>query len=265
MISNGSDDSQARWAWLNISPARLLILLIDLAILIVIWHVGAEALNERFLPTPDVVLERLIEELRDGELVDHLITSSRRVILSLLIGVAVATPLAWLTAQIKLIDQILTPLIYFAFPAPKVVFIPLILYFFGISGDTSRVFLISLVISFQVFVITYDSIKNIQPETLDSMSSLGAGNWHMLRYVYIPVSIPAIITALKISTGTAIAVLYIAEGIAGRTGLGYYINNNFQNVRYENIYAGIIVISGLGLALFALFWLMEQYLTRWQK
>ena len=259
-----NDTKSERFAWLNISSGRMLILLIDLAILIVIWHIGSVRLNERFLPTPAVVLEQFIAELGDGELVDHIITSTRRVIISIGIGVAIATPLAWLTAQVKLVDRVLTPLIYFAFPAPKVVFIPLILYFFGISGDGSRIFLISLVIFFQVFVIVYDSLKTVRPETLDSMLSLRANKWQMLRYVYIPVSVPAVFTALKISTGTAIAVLYIAEGIAGRTGLGYYINSNFQNVRYENIYAGIIAISILGLVLFSVFWIMEQYLTRWQ-
>lgn len=261
--NSGKDDKRA-FAWLGFAPSSAVILLIDLAVLVLVWHVASVSLEERFLPTPGDVLGRFFSELREGELLNHTLISTRRVILSIIIGTITAVPLALLTAQVRLLDRVLTPLLYFAYPAPKVVFLPLIIFAFGL-GDASRIFLISLVIFFQVFVIIYGAASQVQPQTLESIVSLGAGRWALLRYVYIPVSVPAIVTALKISVGTAIAVLYIAEGIAGRTGLGYYINDNYQFAQYTNIYAGIIAISLLGLVLFVFFDVLERYFTRWQK
>ena len=243
----------------------------------VLWHIAAINVDANFLPTPGAVWASFTDELaldaEEGEtlanipedhLITHTITSARRLGLSLLLSVALAVPLALLTAQIRPLDAVLTPVLTFAYPAPKVVFLPLIILFLGL-GDESRVFLVTLVLFFQVFVIVHDAAVQVQPETLESINSLGANLWHRLRYVYLPVSIPAVITALKISTGTAIAVLYIAEGIAGRTGLGYLINFNYNMLNYNRMYAAIVMISILGLGLFGIFALLERYFTRWQK
>lgn len=154
---------------------------------------------------------------------------------------------------------------YFLYPVPKVVFLPVILVFLGLT-DTSRVFLITLIIFFQVYVIVRDAAGQVRPETLDSVYSLGASRWHMLRYVYIPVTIPAIMTALKISAGTAIAVLFIAESFATTTGLGYYIMiESWGRVAYANMYAGILAISLLGSILFLVTSFLERRLGRWRE
>jgi ABC-type nitrate/sulfonate/bicarbonate transport system permease component len=264
--------SPRRLGWLNLRGGALLVLVIDLILLTVIWHVAAVEAESDFLPTPGAVAERLsielqfedLNDLPDNHLIEQTVVSFRRVIVSVGIAVALAAPLALLAMQAPLLDRLLTPLLYFLFPAPKVVFLPLIILFLGF-GDEARIFLITLVIFFQVFVIVHDAGSQVPPETLESIRSLGAGRWHLIRYVYIPVSVPAVITALKISTGTAIAVLFIAETIVGRTGLGYYIKDADQTFAYEKMYVGVLVLSLMGLALFSVFWLAEQYLTRWQK
>lgn len=254
---------------------RRYILLVDLLLLVLLWQIAAANVDAAFLPRPGDVFTSFTEELTldegetltdlpDDHLITHTLTSARRLGLSLLLSVLLAVPLALLTAQIRLLDAVLTPLLTFAYPAPKVVFLPLIILFLGL-GDESRVFLVTLVLFFQVFVIVHDAAVQVQPETLESINSLGANVWHRLRYVYLPVSIPAVITALKISTGTAIAVLYIAEGIAGRTGLGYMINFNYNMLNYDRMYAAIVMISILGLGLFAVFAVLERYFTRWQN
>jgi NitT/TauT family transport system permease protein len=241
-----------------------LILVVDLLVVVALWHIAARSVDQPFLPEPLQVINQFIDELSAGRLLEAFRVSGYRVVVSIGIGVALATPLAILTAQVKLLDRILTPLIYFIYPAPKVVFLPLIILFLGL-GDASRIFLISLIIFFQVFVIIHDAAAQVAPETLDSISSLGARRWHMLRYVYIPVSVPAIITALKISTGTAIAVLFIAETIAGRTGLGFFIVDAWYRFNYTQMYAGILAMSLLGLGLFVVFEVLERWLTRWQR
>ncbi len=239
-------------------------LLLSLAFLLLLWHAAAAALNVNFLPAPLAVLARFVEELAGGSLWAHTLVSARRVSLSVLAGTALAVPLAVLAAQIRLLDRFITPLLYFTYPAPKVVFLPLIIVFLGL-GDESKVFLIGLIIFFQVFVIVRDAAAQVRPETLESINALGANHWHRLRYVYLPVSLPAVMTALKVSAGTAIAVLFIAETIGTTTGLGYYIMNAWGRFAYPRLYAGILAMSLLGLALFVLFDLLEKRLTRWQK
>jgi NitT/TauT family transport system permease protein len=238
-------------------------LLLDLALLLLLWHAAAVALDANFLPTPLDVLARFFTELRDGDLWLHTLVSARRVVVSMALGTALAVPLAVLAAQSRLLDRFVTPLLYFTYPAPKVVFLPLIVVFLGL-GDASKVFLIGLIIFFQVFVIVRDAAGQVRPEMLESINALGANHWQRLRYVYVPVSLPAVMTALKVSAGTAIAVLFIAETIGSTTGLGYYIMNAWGRFAYPSLYAGILAMSLLGLALFVLFDLLEKRLTRWQ-
>lgn len=239
-------------------------LLLDLIVLLLVWMLGAAWLQQPYLPGPLDVLQTFWAELRNGELVRHGWASVQRVLWGIGLGVLAAAPLAILAAENPLLDRFISPLLYFLYPAPKIVFLPIVIYFLGL-GDPSIIFLIALIVFFQIFVIVRDATAQVPVETIDSVQSLGAGHWHLLRYVYIPVSLPSIGTALKISTGTAIAVLFIAESIGNNVGLGYYIVvEQWNRFAYEKVYAGILAISLLGVALFVAFSWLERRLNRWR-
>lgn len=238
-------------------------LVMDLFLLIVLWFVAAAWLDEPYLPNPLEVIATFMAEIQ-GSLLQHTWVSLKRVVISVLAGTLLATPLAILSAESKLLDKFVSPLIYFLYPAPKIVFLPIIIYVFGL-GDPSIKFLIALIIFFQIFVIVRDTAAQVPPQTIDSIKSLGASRWQILRYVYLPVSLPSIMTALKISTGTAIAVLFIAESIGNNVGLGYYIVvEQWNRFAYQKVYAGILAISLLGIFLFLIFDFAERNLTKWQ-
>jgi NitT/TauT family transport system permease protein len=96
--------------------------------------------------------------------------------------------------------------------------------------------------------------------------SLGAGRRALFRFVYLPASLPAILTALRQSVGTSVAVLYVAESFATVRGLGYYISINGSALfNYPAMYAGIVAMALLGLGLyFSVDWL-ERWLCPWLK
>ncbi len=243
-------------------PPRLA-LLIDLLVLLLVWHVAAVSLDRSFLPTPLVVVQTFWQEIQ-GPILMHSWSSLKRILLSVLAGTAVAAPLAVLAAENRLLDSLLSPLIYFLYPTPKIVFLPIIVFLLGL-GDPSIIFLIALIVFFQVYVIVRDAARRVPQATLDSIASLGAGRLQRLRYVYLPLTVPAVFTALKVSVGTAIAVLFIAESIGNNVGLGYYIVvDQWNRFAYAKVYAGILAIALLGSLLFgALSWL-ESRSSRWQ-
>lgn len=235
----------------------------DIIALLILWHLVAEANDLSFLPNPIVVTQTLIIELQ-GELIPHILISTVRILISIGLGTLIAAPLAILAAQKPLIDFFLTPLMYLLYPAPKLPFMPLIILFLGL-GNESKIFLIALIIFFQVFVIVRDTAKHVASQTLDSIRSVGASQWQLLRYIYFPISVPAIISALKISIGTAISVLFIVETVATSEGLGFYINNSWTRFAYAEMYAGIAAMSILGMLLFASLGMLERYIGKWRK
>jgi ABC-type nitrate/sulfonate/bicarbonate transport system permease component len=238
-------------------------LLFAVVVLLLFWQVVAMIINRRILPAPIEVGMVFFQELQD-ELVSHFLASLMRVLASTALAILVAAPLGIILGQSKRLNAVLSPSIYIIYPIPKVVFVPIILLVFGI-GDVPKILIIFLILFFQILVLVRDQAASLRPELIQSVHSIGAGRRALFRFVYIPASLPAVLTALRQSIGTAVAVLYIAELFATQRGLGYYIYLNGSTFfNYPAMYAGVIAMSILGLGLyFSVDWL-ERKLCRWQ-
>jgi len=232
--------------------------------LLVIWQMASWLVQRPILPAPLEVGRVLVKELQ-GDLIGHFMVSLWRVIASTALAIALAAPAGLILGQSKRMNNIFSPLIYLAYPIPKVVFVPIVLLFFGL-GDTPKIVIIFMILFFQILVLVRDQAAGLRPELVQSVRSLGAGRRALFRFVYLPASLPAILTALRQSVGTAVAVLYIAELYATQRGLGYYIYLNGSTLlNYPAMYAGIVAMSLLGLGLyFSVDWL-ERRLCHWQS
>lgn len=239
-------------------------LILAVVALLAIWQITALIINRRILPTPIEVGQVFIQELK-GELIDHFIASLWRVLASTALAIVVAVPLGLILGQSKRLNSLFSPIVYLIYPIPKVVLVPIILLFLGV-GDLPKIAIIFLILFFQILVLVRDQAASLRPELIQSVRSLGAGRRALFRFVYLPASLPAILTALRQSVGTAVAVLYIAELFATQKGLGYYIYINGSTLfNYPAMYAGVVAMSILGLGLyFCVDWL-ERRFCNWQS
>jgi NitT/TauT family transport system permease protein len=238
-------------------------LLFAIVAILIIWQLLAMAVNRPILPTPFKVGQVFIHELQHG-MVDHILASLWRVLASTFLAIITAAPLGMILGQSKRMNSLLAPVVYLLYPIPKVVLVPVVLLFLGI-GDIPKIMIIYLILFFQILVLVRDQAASLRPELILSVRSLGAGRRALFRFVYFPASLPAILTALRQSIGTAVAVLYVAELFATQRGLGYYIYLNGSTLfNYPAMYAGVVAMSLLGVGLyFAVDWL-ERHLCRWQ-
>lgn len=221
-------------------------------------------LDQPILPTPLVVVAAFVDQLFHGDLLRHFLASFWRVVASTALSIGLATPAGLALGQSKRVNALISPLIYVLYPIPKVVFLPVLLLFFGI-GNLSKILIIFVILFFQILVLVRDQAAALRPELILSVRSLGAGRRALFRFVYLPASLPGVLTALRQSIGTAVAVLYVAEVLATRLGLGYYIY--FQGstlLNYPAMYAGIVAMSLLGLSLYLLVDWLEKCLCAWQ-
>jgi len=230
--------------------------------LLLAWQLLAWLLNKPILPGPLLVLKTFFFELGHG-LLGHLAASLWRVIASTALAIALAVPAGLVMGQSRRVDAIFSPIVYLLYPVPKVVMVPVMMLIFGV-GDTAKIGIIFIILFFQILVLVRDQASSLHPQLLQSVRSLGAGRRALFRFVYLPASLPAILTALRQSVGTAVAVLYIAELFATQKGLGYYIYLNGSTLfNYPAMYAGILAMSLLGLGLyFTVDWL-ERRLCPW--
>ena len=240
-------------------------LLLAILALIVIWQLMSMLVNQPILPSPLLVGVTFVNQLVNGSLLGHFLASLWRVLASTFLAITLAAPAGLVLGQSKRLNSIFSPVIYLLYPIPKVVLVPIVLLFFGI-GNLPKIVIIFLILFFQILVLVRDQAASIRPELLQSVRSLGAGRRALFRFVYLPASLPAILTALRQSVGTAVAVLYIAELFATQKGLGYYIYFNGSTLfDYPAMYAGIVALSLMGLGLyFSVDWL-EHRLCPWQQ
>jgi NitT/TauT family transport system permease protein len=228
------------------------------------WQISALIVDRNILPSPVLVIQVFFKELFNGKMLEHAAASLWRVMASMFLSVALAAPAGLILGQSKSLNRFFSPVIYLLYPIPKVVLVPIVLLFLGI-GDLPKIVIIFMILFFQILVLVRDQAAGLPAELIQSVRSLGAGRRALFRFVYLPASLPAILTALRQSVGTAVAVLYIAELFATQRGLGYYIYFNGSTLfDYPAMYAGVLAMSLLGLGLyFTVDWL-EHRLCKWQ-
>lgn len=233
------------------------------ALLTLAWELLARAVDLSILPPPSLVAVTFMHEI-GGALGAHFAASLWRVLASISIALATAVPLGLIIGQSERLNDLFSPLLYLLYPIPKVVFVPVVLLFLGV-GDASKIAVIALILFFQIVVLVRDQAASLRPELVLSVRSLGAGRRALFRFVYLPASLPAILTALRQSIGTAVAVLYITELFATRLGLGYYIYlQGSTYFDYAKMYAGVVAMSLLGLGLYFSVDSIQRRLCRWQ-
>ena len=237
--------------------------IIGLLMFFAIWQVLAWIIHRPIMPSPLQVLPIFGTSLF-GNLGIHFLASSARVLAAIGVAVVTAVPIGLGLGQLPKVNRIFAPLIAIVYPIPKIVFLPVIYVLMGIT-DISKIFLIALIIFFHILVVVRDEAANLHPELILSVRSLGAGRRALFRYVYFPASLPAVLTALRVSVGTAIAVLFIAEQSLTTYGLGYYIVvETYQVLRYPEMYAGILAMSLLGLVLYFVIDNLELKVNRYR-
>jgi NitT/TauT family transport system permease protein len=127
---------------------------------------------------------------------------------------------------------------------------PIIMIFFGI-GELSKIIITTLIIVFQLIISIRDAVKEIPEENYDLFASLNATLLNRFRHITIPAALPIIFSSLRVSVGTAISVLMIAESYGTDTGLGFYIIDTWMRADYVQMYFGIFCLSAVGFVIFA--------------
>ena len=234
--------------------------LIAIILIVIFWYILSIAINSPALPLPDTVLLALVSQARTG-LLEHFFVSTYRVIYAISLAISLAVPVGLLSHE-RAIDRFVAPFLYLLYPIPHIVLLPLIILLFGI-GDLSKIVLIALIIFFQILVTTRDAARNVSDYYVYSLLSLGANMKDVYRHVIFPACLPKILTAMRISIGTSIAILFFAESFATTKGLGFIIMDAWSRADYAGLYAGIVSMALLGFSLYIILERVEKRICRW--
>lgn len=228
-----------------------------------VWFVLAQIVCIPLLPSPVRVAANICDIFFDDVAV-HCLYSFGRILAGMFFAVVIGMPVGVLMGWSGRVDRILAPVVYLTYPVPKIALLPIVMLLFGL-GDASKTVMLFLILVFQVVIAVRDGIRAVPAEVFYPLASIGASFRVILWEVLLPASLPKFMTAIRVALATAISVLFFTETFGTQYGMGYFIMDAWLRVNYLEMYSGIVILSGMGLALFGAIDLAERHFCRWQN
>jgi ABC-type nitrate/sulfonate/bicarbonate transport system permease component len=234
--------------------------------LAVAWEVAARsgAFTPYMLPALSAVLERIWNDLVQGELLLNTGVTLYRALTGFLIGAVAGIVLGMAISRNAIANWFFDPIISVGFPMPKIAFLPVVILWLGVY-DVSKITMIAVEAIFPVVTATIIGIRGVERELLWSARNMGAGERELLWQVALPAALPQIITGLQVALPIALIVAIVTEMFMGGYGLGGAMNTASRFADSRGVFAGIVEIAVVGYALVKIGSLIRRRLLLWHQ
>jgi ABC-type nitrate/sulfonate/bicarbonate transport system permease component len=229
------------------------------------WALASAALdNAILLPSPLATLHGFREVIADGTLLGDVGASLGRVLSCFALAALTAVPLALLVVSFRSLRQVLVPVLALLRPIPPIAWVPIAILWFGL-GDKPSYFVTAVAAFFPVFLNALGGARSVEAQHLRAARCLGAGRLQLLRYVYLPSSLPAVWTGLKIGLGQSWMAVVTAELVAAQSGLGHMIELNRLQLETPRVFVGMFMIAVIGALMTLGLGSLEPVIFPWKK
>lgn len=259
-LPRGSGRLLGRWgraAW-EYAPALVL-----LVALVGLWELLVEVLDTRpyILPAPSAIWDVFIEK---GHLFPaHIRTTAVEAIAGIGAAAAGGVILAVLIASVPLVRRVAYPIAVTSQTIPMIVLAPLLVVWLGL-GIEPKVTVVGLVCFFPIVVSTVDGLASADRDMVALVRSMGASRLEVLRHVLIPSAVPSFFAGLKIAAAYAVIAAIFGEWVGAQSGLGIFIIRSRSAYQTDQIFAAIVVIAVLSIALFLAVHLLARMASPWK-
>ncbi len=220
--------------------------------------------NPLQLPSPLKVFEALWTLLKEGEIAEHAMVSTLRMLLALSLSIAIAVPLGFLMGLSHRAEQFIDPLVEMLRPISGIAWLPLALFIFGV-GDTLPVFIMFYVGFFPVLLNTISGVRQTDPRLLAAARTMGIGRWPLLTHVLVPSALPTIMVGIRLAFAASWAAIVAAELIGSPSGLGFAIEWYRQMLMTPKVFAFILAIGVVGYLCDLGLRKLQRLLTPWSE
>lgn len=244
--------------------ARTALILAPWLLILALWYAlrASGFVDPALVPAPHQVFARAVE-LSGGRLWQDVYMSTQRVFIGVALGVTAAVPVGFLLGWYKGLRSFIDPVINFFRALPPIALIPLVIVYFGI-GEVAKTVILFYAAFFAGVIVMYEGIAQISPIFIKVSRTLGASDVEIFGKVIVPLTIPHILTAVRVALGVAWATLVASELIAAQQGLGALIQDASAFFQLDIIYVGIICIGLIALLMDLALRLATHRLVAWQ-
>ncbi|MFA4957652.1 MAG: ABC transporter permease [Candidatus Methanoperedens sp.] len=220
-------------------------------------------IDPMFLPTFSETVTTLVNLTVSGKLLVHIWASMQRSILGFGLAVLVAVPLGFLMGWYNRFERHTDLLVQSLRNTSLFALLPLFLLFFGI-GEASKIAIVFYGATWHILINTISGVKNIDPIYIKAAKSMGVSDKDLFSKIILPASTPSIVAGARLGAKIAVMVVIAAEMIGAKSGLGFFIQNAQYNFMIPEMYAGILSLAILGLAVNYLLVWVEKKATYWK-
>lgn len=234
--------------------------------LVALWQLASSTgvLPREKLDSPAHVVGSLVHLWQNGTLQDAVGVSVARVAVGFALGATVGVLLAVVAGLSRLGEDVVDAPMQMLRTLPHFGLLPLFVLWFGVD-ESPKYLLIALGVVFPLYVNTFAGIRGVDPKFLDAARALGLGWWERLRHVVIPASLPGVLVGLRLSLGVGWLTLIVAEQINTSSGIGYLVSDAASFGRTDEVVAGLLIYSVLGLLTDSFVRLLERKALAWRS
>lgn len=216
------------------------------------------------MPRPSAVLATFVDLFESGLLWKHLLPSLQRLLVGGSLGALAGIAVGIAIGLFSLVRAGLVPLVAALFPIPKIALLPLFVIWFGI-GEGSKNALIAFGTFTPMVIATYGGVDNVDRTLIRMGQSFGLAWFSIVRKIVLPGALPAILNGLRVALAIAIILLIAAEMLGAEYGVGAYILEAGSLYDLERLFAGVVILSVMGLTVSWLIGLAERLLLTWRE
>jgi NitT/TauT family transport system permease protein len=221
--------------------------------LIALWEGACRVfdISALVLPAPSAIVVRLYALVASGMIWPHLWATLVEVLSGFILGSVAGLVIGALVSLIPVFERLVYPYLVALQTLPKVAIAPLFIIWFG-YGLTSKIVITALVCFFPVLVSVIAGFHSTDKDQLDMMKAFGATNWQTLYRLRIPSALVLLFAGLEIAAVLAVIGAIVGEFVGAQVGLGYLVVTLNFSLDVAGVFAVLIVLSAIGLAMHGL-------------
>jgi ABC-type nitrate/sulfonate/bicarbonate transport system permease component len=243
---------------------RIAMPVLSILIVLAVWQLlSGTVFNRHLVPAPLTVVETAIPMVASGEIARHVAISLLRILIGFLLGTVLAVIIGVLMGRLRIVNELLDPVIEVLRYLSPTAMIPIAVIWFGI-GETSKYFLIFWGTFFFVLINTVAGVMRTPVARQRAAQCLGANRLQIFALVVVPSAAPYIVTGMRVAMASSFMAIIPAEMLAADSGLGYLLQQSGMLLQTNRIFVALAAISALGFVTDRVFrWLVDLTMSRY--
>src|SRR5574341_566283 len=228
-----------------------------------LWEIAGRTGNTHLLPPFSKVMGVWFELLSSGQLFQALGISLQALVIGFVLSVSLGVPLGLLMGRHRRLESFLDIYMTALLTMPMISFIPFLVIAFGL-GLHSRVWIVFLFAFVIIAINTTAGVRNVDPTLTEMARSFGARESELFLKVILPAALPMIMAGIRLGMGRAVLGMVTSEIILAAVGFGAMLMTFGASFNSPALFATILTIVLLAVALLTLIQYLDRRLTPWR-